>query len=53
MDSLPRAILLDLDDMIVALGALEESWLAVCREFAPKVNIGVERLLVCYRSSLL
>ena len=38
---MPRAILLDLVDTIVACVAPDESWLALCREFAPQVDIGV------------
>ena len=50
-DRLPGAVLLDLDDTIVAYGDPEESWLTVCREFAPRVGVGVERLLEAIREA--
>ena len=51
-EPLPAAILLDLDDTILAYGDPEECWQAVCRRFAPPTGVSeVEDLLVAIRAA--
>ena len=45
VDSLPKAILLDLDSTILAYGDPEECWKEVCQRFAPAVNVSVGEVL--------
>lgn len=37
-EQLPRVLLLDLDDTILASGSADECWLGVCNSFAPRLG---------------
>jgi putative hydrolase of the HAD superfamily len=44
-DRLPEAVFFDLDHTILFYEDPDENWRTVCREFAPRVNMPVERIV--------
>jgi len=49
---LPPAILLDLDDTIVAFDVVaDDCWRSICTEYAPALGVDVERLYAAVRAS--